>query len=310
MGMTFKNVISLFSRKRKNHTVIRLEDALEDIARTQDIILGHSMDTGEAISLPMDEWARHCLVVGMSGVGKGKFREWIFLQQIARGGGLLYADSTRNYDGLNNVRRMCHLTGRENDLLEIDLDTGGFGSTYNQILFRDSVGGASMSDMIGQNKIVYVMLPAFKKPKELHMALFRNFASTVAHVQNLPMEDRPKIPFLNFMSEYGAYAAIGDSLSFRQATMANIAMVQTLQSIATVDNLGREVKDMVLENTRTKVFFKTGTQSGAWPGAGYIDPSVTEDEFIETRKRLGVGEAIVVGALDTKIRRIRIPNLK
>lgn len=167
----------------------------------------------------------------------------------------------------------------------------------------------NLFDSIRNNKIIYTVLPTMGKsilPTSLNKLILGDFRSAIAAIQNLPREDRPSPPFLNFTEEFGLYATQDISRMFEQGRAGHISMMPILQTLVQLDACGEEVKDTVLGNTWNKVFFNG---NGWWPGADYLSGSVMEAEFSKTQKALDKGEAFVVNP-KCGMRRIRVPALR
>jgi len=101
------------------------------------VLMGYIVDTGEPLIIPQEDWMRHAMIVGQSGVGKTVLGEWLMFQQIARGGGLLWIDGKLDPDNAISLKRMCAWAGREDDLLIINPGEPEESNTYNPILFGD-----------------------------------------------------------------------------------------------------------------------------------------------------------------------------
>jgi hypothetical protein len=99
--------------------------------------LGYIVDTGEPLVIPMADWVRHAMIVGQSGVGKTVLGNWIMMQQIERGGGLLWIDGKLDPDNFAGLYAMCAHAGRLDDLRIISPGTPEFSNTYNPVLFGD-----------------------------------------------------------------------------------------------------------------------------------------------------------------------------
>ena len=112
-------------------------DEVPKVASHEGITLGYTVDGGEPLVIPWDDWMRHCLVVGQSGVGKTVFGEWVLFQQIINGGGLLWIDGKLDPDNLRKLDAMCAWAGRRADLLVINPGDPNLSNTYNPILFGD-----------------------------------------------------------------------------------------------------------------------------------------------------------------------------
>lgn len=102
------------------------------------MLLGYIVDTGEPLVIPMNQWMRHAMIAGQSGVGKTVLGSWLMFQQIARGGGMLWIDGKLDPDNANMLREMCAWAGREDDLLIINPGDPDESNSYNPILFGDA----------------------------------------------------------------------------------------------------------------------------------------------------------------------------
>lgn len=281
-------------RPYRPHGLMRPIDAIRELSLS-GMILGYD-DAGKPVTIPWGKWTRHSLILGIPGSGKERLREWLFFQQIMLGGGLMWPDWGGGDYGMKLLQDMCHLANREADFMVLDLKAG------------DRVDPG----MITGNKVIYVKLPLLEKhgvAAWLARDLTLNFRDVVTEMLKVPRESRPKISFLNYMDEFGVYAKHEDSTLFEQAKGANIVMVPVVHSMANLDNLGPEMKEVVLGNTWNKVFFRAASRESAWPGRGYFDDSVTESEFVEARMNLDIGEALVAGPQE-KPRRIQVTALK
>ena len=355
------------------------------------IILGYTVDGGEPLIIPWDDWMRHCLIVGQSGVGKTVFGEWVLAQQIANGGGLLWIDGKLDPDNLYKLDQLCAWAGRRADLLVINAGDPNLSNTYNPILYGDAdevssrilslipssesspgtdyyrqaanqgittlvgaiqraglaynfmdlsillqnqralgmlenmvpegndakalrlfleqykqtnkegistidmkrlketfggVGGrlhmfgtgnfggitssyapdVDMYDAIRRNKIIYVMLPTMGKKEaasNFGKMTMGDLRSAIANVQSLPKGERPWPPFLNFSDEFGSYVTQAADRPFEQGRSAHIVMMPAFQTMANLDAVSEELREMVLGNTWNKVFFKVGTDDTA-----------------------------------------------
>lgn len=366
-------------------------DAVPDISPEEGMILGYTVDTGEPLIIPWDDWMRHCLFVGQSGVGKTVAGEWILAQQIVRGGGLLWIDGKLDPENLYKLDAMCAWAGRRADLLVINAGDPNLTNSYNPILFGDAdevssrilslipssesnpgtdyyrqaanqgvttlvdaiqhakmaynfmdlsillqnqralsmlenlvpsgpqakalklfldqfkqtnkdgvvsidmkrlketfggIGGrlhmfgsgnfgqitgtyspdVNLFKDIMANKIIYVMLPTMGKKEaasNFGKMLLGDFRSAIAKVQDLPKNERPWPPFLNFSDEFGSYVTQAADRPFEQGRSAHTVMMPAFQTMANLDAVSEELREMVLGNTWNKVFFKVGTDDTA-----------------------------------------------
>lgn len=366
-------------------------DEVPAVSPGEGIILGYTVDTGEPLIVPWDDWMRHCLVVGQSGVGKTVFGEWVLAQQIANGGGLLWIDGKLDPDNLYKLDAMCAWSGRRSDLLVINAGDPNLTNSYNPILYGDAdevssrvlslipssesnpgtdyyrqaanqgvttlvdaiqraglaynfmdlsillqnqralsmlenlvpvgpeskalklflgqftqtnkdgmtsidmkrlketfggIGGrlhmfgsgnfgritstyspdVNLYEAIRQNKIIYVMLPTMGKKEaasNFGKMMLGDLRSAIAKVQSLPKDDRPWPPFLNFSDEFGSYVTQAADRPFEQGRSAQVVMMPAFQTMANLDAVSEELREMVLGNTWNKVFFKVGTDDTA-----------------------------------------------
>lgn len=355
------------------------------------ITLGYTVDTGEPLTVPWDDWMRHCLVVGQSGVGKTVFGEWVLAQQIAQGGGALWIDGKLDPDNLYKLDALCAWAGRRADLLVINAGDPNLTNSYNPILYGDAdevssrvlslipssesnpgtdyyrqaanqgvttlvgaiqrsglaynfmdlsillqnqralamlenlvaagpeakalklfleqfkqtnkdgvssidmkrlkemfggVGGrlhtfgtgnfgritgtyspdVNLYEAIRQNKIIYVMLPTMGKKEaasNFGKMMLGDLRSGIANIQALPKKERPWPPFLNFSDEFGSYVTQAADRPFEQGRSAQVVMMPAFQTMANLDAVSEELREMVIGNTWNKVFFKVGTDDTA-----------------------------------------------
>lgn len=99
------------------------------------------------LRIPLAAWMRHAMIVGQSGVGKTVLGEWIMLQQIAAGGGLLWIDGKLDPQNLQKLWLMASWCGRGDDLLVINPGDPSCSNTYNPLLAGepDEVAGRCLS---------------------------------------------------------------------------------------------------------------------------------------------------------------------
>lgn len=366
-------------------------DEVPLVSPEDGMLLGYTVDTGEPLIIPWDDWMRHCLVVGQSGVGKTVFGEWVLAQQIVRGGGLLWIDGKLDPENLYKLDAMCAWAGRRADLLVINAGDPNLTNSYNPLLAGDAdevssrvlslipssesnpgtdyyrqaanqgvttlvdaiqhaklaynfmdlsillqnqraltmleslvpagpqakalklfldqfkqsnkdgvvsidikrlketfggIGGrmhmfgsgnfgqitstyspdVNLFEDIMANKIIYVMLPTMGKKEaasNFGKMMLGDFRSAIAKVQDLPKNERPWPPFLNFSDEFGSYVTQAADRPFEQGRSAHTVMMPAFQTMANLDAVSEELREMVLGNTWNKVFFKVGTDDTA-----------------------------------------------
>ncbi len=363
-------------------------------------VLGYCVDTGEPLIAPIEDWTRHAFIIGQSGVGKTVFMEWINLQQIMKGGGLIFIDGKIDASNLNRLIAMCAYAGRLDDLYIIDTGNPDASNTYNPVLFgdpdevasrlvsmipgtennpgadyyrnettyglmnlvsaiqaagmaynpmdlavclqspralnwvlncipeerperkqfelfldkyrspgkdgqpgeidvrkmKDTFGGMGgrlallgngnfgrisnhyvpdvvLFDAIISNKIIYVALETMGK-QETAMAfaklLIGDIRSALAKVQRLPPSLRPNPPFLVGMDEAGSYMTMALGRVFEQARSARVTMMPSIQTMANLDAISKELTEFIIGNTEINVFFRIGSQDSAQKVADLI----------------------------------------
>lgn len=121
-------------------------------------------------------------------------------------------------------------------------------------------------DSVRRNQIVYLPLPTMGKNEAASnfgkMAI-GDFRSAIAKIQDLPVPQRPWPPFLGFFDEAGSYVTPAWSRMFEQSRSAQLVMMPAIQTIANLDAVSDELREMVLGNTVIKASFRVGTQETA-----------------------------------------------
>ncbi len=140
LGRTMREV-ALSPRRAHDSLVNILSDVdLPSPARWNDwdgMMLGYDVVTGRPVTVDWEHWMRHALVTGQSGVGKTVLGEWVILQQIARGGGVVFVDGKIDSDNLQKLYAMACWAGRATDLRVIHAGDASLSNTYNPILYGD-----------------------------------------------------------------------------------------------------------------------------------------------------------------------------
>ncbi|MFY4257833.1 type IV secretory system conjugative DNA transfer family protein [Achromobacter xylosoxidans] len=128
---------------------------------------------------------------------------------------------------------------------------GEVGSSYSP--------DVRLFDSMMSNKITYVSLPTMGKDESARnfaKMLLADLRSAIARIQQLPKSHRSRIPYLALLDEFGAYALMAMNRVFEQARSAGISVWAMFQSIANLDAVSPDFRDMLEENTDTKLFFK------------------------------------------------------
>lgn len=131
----------------------------------------------------------------------------------------------------------------------------------------------NMFEAIKTNKIIYVALPTMAKDiaaQNFGKMVIGDFRTAVAWVQDLPEEEQPDPPFLNFSDEAGSYASDSWARIYEQSRSSKIFNCPAVQTFANFRAISDELHEMIFGNTWTKVFFKLGTQETAEEAAEMI----------------------------------------
>lgn len=145
---------------------------------------------------------------------------------------------------------------------------GNFGKIFN--VYEPEI---NLTDIILGRKFLYVMLPTMGKDeaaRNFAKMLLSDFRSAIANVQALPKRQRPGIPFLSLLDEFGAYAMKGVDLALQQARSANIAMMPLFQSFSQLNEVTPEFADAIIQNTWSRVYFKFGAKDSSEMAAEII----------------------------------------
>lgn len=146
--------------------------------------------------------------------------------------------------------------------------TGKFGEVLNT--YAPEV---NLYEAILQNKIIYCALPTMAKniaAENFGKMIVGDLRTTVAWIQALPDEKKPKRPFMCFFDEAGSYVTDSWARLFEQARSARIFLLPAVQTLANFKAISDQLSEMVVGNTWTKIFFKIGTQETALEAAELI----------------------------------------
>lgn len=139
--------------------------------------------------------------------------------------------------------------------------TGNFGKITSSY-----TPGVNLFKSVTQNKITYLALPTMGKPEAASnfgkMAI-GDFRTVVSQVQALPESQRPWPPYLGFFDEAGSYVTQAWSRIFEQSRSARLVMAPAIQTMANLEAIGEELREMVLGNTQIKIAFRLGTYDTA-----------------------------------------------
>ncbi|GAB6035396.1 type IV secretory system conjugative DNA transfer family protein [Galenea microaerophila] len=139
---------------------------------------------------------------------------------------------------------------------------GKFGQIFNT--YTPEI---DLTDIIKNNKVLYVMLPTMSKDvAALNAAkmILSDLRAAVYNIQQLPKQERPNPKFLIFADEFGSYI-IPSSASrlFEQARSANIILMPGFQSLGNLSEASPEFADILMQNNWCKAYFKFGSKKSA-----------------------------------------------
>lgn len=179
----------------------------------------------------------------------------LFLEQYKGGG--------KPGSGLENmvdIKRMKETFGGIGGRMYM-FGTGKFGEVLN--CYTPEI---DLYEAIRANKIIYAALPTMGKNEaasNFGKMLLGDLRTAISWIQALPESQRPNPPFLAFMDELGSYAVQSLARPFEQSRSAGIALFPAAQTLANLEVVSPDFKEMVVGNTWTKIFFKLGTQGTA-----------------------------------------------
>lgn len=162
---------------------------------------------------------------------------------------------------------------------------GKFGQVFNT--YTPEI---DLTEIIKQNKCLYVMLPTMGKDTaalNLGKMILSDLRSAVYNIQNLRKVDRPNPPFIVFADEMGSYVMPGIARLFEQARSANICMIPAFQTFANLRSVSPDFEDIIIGNTWNKVFFKFASKSSPETAAEIIGNHTTYARSMSTSENEG-----------------------
>jgi hypothetical protein len=176
----------------------------------------------------------------------------------------LFLDQYRvtNKDGVSSIdmKRLKETFGGIGGRL-FTFGTGKFGQVMNT--YSPDV---NLFEAVKQKKIIYVMLPTMGKDNaatSFGKIFMGDFRTTISWLQAMPDEEKPWPPCMAFCDEAGSYVNDAWNRIFEQSRSANVFLIPAVQTVANLDAISPELREMVLGNTWTKIFFKIGTMESA-----------------------------------------------
>lgn len=125
----------------------------------------------------------------------------------------------------------------------------------------------NLFDDIMANRVVYVALPTMGKGEaaaQFGKMTIGDYRTAVSWIQGRMSEsERPWPPTLGYFDEAGSYVTEAWSRIFEQSRSAHQVLIPCVQTIANLDNVSEQLREMVLGNTTTKIAFALGTDDTA-----------------------------------------------
>ena len=193
----------------------------------------------------------------------------------------LFLDQYRvtNKDGVSSIdmKRLKETFGGIGGRL-FTFGTGKFGQVMNT--YSPDV---NLFEAVKQKKIIYVMLPTMGKDNaatNFGKIFMGDLRTTISWLQAMPDEEKPWPPCMAFCDEAGSYVNDSWNRIFEQSRSANVFLIPAVQTVANLDAISPELREMVLGNTWTKVFFKIGTMESAETAAEIIGKEMRVQDSI------------------------------
>jgi len=193
----------------------------------------------------------------------------------------LFLDQYRvpNKDGVSSIdmKRLKETFGGIGGRL-FTFGTGKFGQVMNT--YSPDV---NLFEAVKQKKIIYVMLPTMGKDNaatNFGKIFMGDLRTTISWLQAMPDEEKPWPPCMAFCDEAGSYVNDAWNRIFEQSRSANVFLIPAVQTVANLDAISPELREMVLGNTWTKVFFKIGTKESAEIAAEIIGKEIRVQDSV------------------------------
>lgn len=235
---------------------------------------------------------RHVLLLGPVGVGVTALVQNLLMQQMRRGGGFLYLDQFADNDFDEKLEQAAHLTG----------------TPYHRADFlAGEVTCHTLLKAAGHDAAMYVPLPLLVEPEAVHAgaAAFQMALRQLVAKQMSTARQAPGLPFLVVIPGAWLLEGAGVAALLAQARAANIAFVICDTSLAFLGTPNKEVGDVLLQNTFTKVFMSSPDSQALAQVAKFLEPYVAAQSFsgsfpppgkslLQAVARLGLGEAVAL----------------
>jgi len=139
--------------------------------------------------------------------------------------------------------------------------SGRFGQVTNSY-----TPDVRLLDAMLSRKLVLLQLPTMNKDlsaTNFAKLMMGDLRTASAHVQALPKEERPWPPTLGWFDEAGSYISTSWNRMFEQLRDAHVILAPYAQTLANFTAITDELGQMIMGNTRLKLFFELGTQESA-----------------------------------------------
>lgn len=187
----------------------------------------------------------------------------------------IFLDQFRRRQGQDNVQvdvnKLKEVLGGMSGRIAM-FAQGKFGTVFNT--YTPEI---SLTDIMMNNKFLYVMLPTMGKDTaalNLGKMVLSDLRTAISKLQALPKYKRPNPPFLSFMDELGSYVMPGIARLFEQARSANVGLVPAFQSFANLSVVSPDFADMLIQNTWSKIFFKFGSKDSPETASEILGKSI------------------------------------
>lgn len=233
----------------------------------------------------------------------------------------LFLAQFRGKDGLD-VKKMRDTFGGIGGRM-YTFGTGDFGKVLNTY-----TPDVNLYEAMRENKIIYVMLPTMGKAEAANnfgKMVIGDLRTAVSWLQALPESQRPNPPILGFFDEAGSYVSQSWARMFEQARSAKIILMPAVQTFANLEAVSPELKEMVVGNTWTKLYFKLGSHDTAEEAAELIGKyrAVVHDirgssshsesaRLISVSGDMGIGNgsSLMIGERQEEVYRVSPDDLK
>lgn len=174
---------------------------------------------------------------------------------------------------ISQFRTQSRIGTMEIDMKKLKDVFGGMGSRmfmfatnqFGQVM-NDYAPELRLEDALRQKKLVYVMLPTLGKDiaaNNLGKLVVADYRTALSWIQALPKSSRPVPYTLASFDEAGSYITETFNRIFEQVRTAHQMLTIGVQTVANLEAISEELREMVLGNTWLKIIFKIGTPESA-----------------------------------------------